>query len=47
MNGQQKPEKKEWKELVEELETALHNITINKILIETQLTKAREQARGQ
>jgi len=44
MNGQ-KPQKREWKDIKEELEIALHNLEIQKAMLLVQLTEARKQSK--
>ena len=45
MNGQQ-PQKREWKDIVEDLKTAIHNTEINLELLKAQLKEAEAHARG-
>ena len=44
MNGQQ-PQKREWKDIKEELEVALHNLEIQKAMLNAQLTEARKRSK--
>ena len=46
MNGQ-KPEKREWKDIVEDLKAAIHNTEISLELFKAQLKEAEAHARGQ
>jgi len=45
MNGQQ-PQKREWKDIVEDLKTAIHNTEISLELLKAQLKEAEAHARG-
>jgi len=45
MNGQP-PQKREWKEITEEIKIAIHNQTIQIELLKAQLKEAEAHARG-
>jgi len=45
MNGQS-PAKREWKDVVEELKTVIHNTEISLELLKAQLKEAEAHARG-
>ena len=45
MNGQV-PAKREWKDIVEDLKTAIHNTNIQLELLKAQLKEAEAHARG-
>ena len=45
MNGQT-PQKREWKDIVEDLKTAIHNTEISLELLKAQLKEAEAHARG-
>ena len=46
MNGQAPPEKREWKDVAEDLKIAVHNTTINLELFKAQLKEAEAHCRG-
>ena len=46
MNGQT-TQKREWKDIVEDLKTAIHNTEISLELLKAQLKEAEAHARGQ
>jgi len=46
MNGQTQ-QKREWKDIVEDLKTAIHNTEISLELLKAQLKEAEAHARGQ
>lgn len=46
MNGQQKPVKKNWKDIAEDIKIAIHNAQINLELMKAQLKEAEVHSRG-